>query len=96
MFNTYEELKEKFPIGTIYQTEEKEYKCYYYNLDDIRCYNKMYDRVIVIGQDTCLCIRKIEYAVAGYLFDGISWYPAKQTWDGWVPIDKDEIEIGGF
>lgn len=96
MFNTYEELKEKFPIGTIYRTEEEEYKCYYYNLNDIRYYNTMYDRVIVIGKDTCLCIRKIEYKVDGYLFDGISWYPAKQIWGGWKPINEDEIEIGGF
>ena len=96
MFNTYEELKEKFPIGTIYQTEEKEYKCYYYNLDDIHYYNTMYDRVIVIGQDTCLCIKKIEYKVEGYLFDGTYWYPAKRTWDGWETIDEDEVDVGGF
>lgn len=96
MFNSYEELKEKFPIGTIYRTEEEGYKHHYYNLDDIRCYNAIYDRVIITGQDTCLCIGKIEYKVDGYLFDGEYWYPAKRTWDGWDKIDEDEINVGGF
>ena len=96
MFNTYEELKERFPIGAIYRTEEEGYKHHYYNLDDIRCYNAMYDKVIVTGQDTCLCIRKIEYKIDGYLFDGTSWYPARQDWDGWEPIDEDKINVEGF
>ena len=96
MFNTYEELKEKFPIGIVYRTVEGGYKRYYYNLNDVRLYNTMYDSVIVTGQDTCLCISKIEYKVEGYLFDGTYWYPAKRTWDGWETIDEDEVDVGGF
>ncbi len=96
MFKTFEELKEKFPIGIIYQTKEERHENYYYNLEDIRRYKMTYDRVIIIGQDTCLCIRKIEYKVEGYLFDGTYWYPSKRTWDGWEKIDEDEVNVGGF
>ena len=97
MFNTYEELKEKFPIGTVYRRSEEIYKHHYYNNEDINIYKKMYDKVVVISHKTCTCVRYNEYKVDGYLFDGTGWYPAKQTWDGWEPIIEDEINVlGGF
>lgn len=96
MFNTYEELKEKFPIGTVYRGRKIEHTNYYYNLEDIRRYQTMYDRIFIIGDTTCMCIKNMEYKIEGYLFDGTSWYPAKQTLDGWEPINEDEIKAGGI
>ena len=96
MFNTYEELIEKFPIGTVYRKRKIEHTNYYYNLEDICRYNTMYDRVIIIGDTSCLCVKEIEYKVEGYLFEGTYWYPTKRTWDGWETIDEDEINMEGF
>lgn len=94
MFKTLEELKKQFPIGTVYQEKKIEHTNYYYNLEDIRCYKTMYNRVIIIDDTTCMCIKNIGYKVDGYLFDGEYWYPAKRTWDGWDKIDEDEINVG--
>ena len=96
MFNTYEELIENFPIGTIYRRTEREHINFYYNSADIDHYEKMYHKVITRDNETCLCIEKIEYKVEGYLFDGTYWYPAKQTWDGWDKIDEVEINVEGL
>ena len=96
MFKTLEELKEKFPIGTVYRRIFQEIKNYYYNENDKQAYSAIYYRVRILDNNVCLCTEKIEYKVDGYLFDGTSWYPAKQTWDGWEPIDEDEINVGGF
>lgn len=38
------------------------------------------------------CEEKTECRVDGYLFNGESWYPAIQTWDGWLPVDEEEID----
>lgn len=96
MFKTYEELIEKFPVGTVYRRSEVRYKNHYYNLDDIHYYQTVYDKVIIIDEENCWCIGHNDYKVDGYLFNGTNWYPAKRTWEGWEPISEDEIEIGGF
>ena len=96
MFKTYEELKEKFPIGAIYRRVEEGYINYYYNSADIDCYKRTYHKVIIKDNETCLCIERKEYTVEGYLFDGTNWYPARRTWDGWECIDENEINVEGF
>lgn len=30
--------------------------------------------------------------VDGYVFDGQYWYPAQNTWDGWLPFYGDDEE----
>lgn len=96
MFKTYEELKEKFPVGTIYCIKKQEERNYYYDERDIQSYLALYSHVKILDNNLCLCIRIIEYKVDGYLFDGEYWYPAKRTWDGWDKIDEDEINMEGF
>lgn len=96
MFNSYEELKEKFPIGTVYKRIFQENKNYYYNEKDMQAYLALYHRVKILDNNLCLCIKEIEYKVEGYLFDGARWHPAKRTWDGWETIDEDEINVGEF
>ena len=93
MFNSYEELKEKFPIGTVYRKTARKYKECCYDSNDINYMKNYYDSYVKTEDNLYICTKIHEYKVDGYLFDGTDWYPAKQTWDGWEPIDEDEINV---
>ena len=95
-FETLEELQKTFPIGTRlaeefhYITEER----FWYRHEDLGYYRNHYEDVTVISDHECLCRRK-EYfyeVVDGYLFDGEYWYPAKNTWDGWLPFTESDLK----
>ena len=36
---------------------------------------------------------KHESTIDGYIFDGKYWYPAILTYDGWIPINEEDINI---
>jgi hypothetical protein len=95
-FETLEELQKTFPIGTRlaeefhYVTEER----FWYRHEDLGYYRNCYEDVTVISDHECLCRRK-EYfyeVVDGYLFDGEYWYPARNTWDGWLPFTESDLK----
>lgn len=48
----------------------------------------------IIGENLAKCTWDVEDydLVNGYSFDGRSWWPAKATLDGWVPIREKEEE----
>ena len=51
------------------------------------------NNVIILDDNYVKCwyIETIEKQVEGYIFDGAYWRPAYQTWDGWIPYDKDDF-----
>lgn len=96
MFKTLEELKARFPIGAVYRIAENGEMIHVYNDNDIKIIKEHYDKITKIKTDKYWCVTIINYRVEGYLFDGEYWSPAKQTWDGWEPIDEDEINLKEF
>lgn len=94
-FKTLEEIKEAYPIGSVF--EEKEYtqkeRLYYYTNEDLRYYFSMYGKENIIvnpEENTVLITHKIYTYVKGYIFDGKYWYPAGYEWDGWYELKHDE------
>ena len=94
-FQTLEEIKEVYPIGSVF--EEKEYmqkeRFYYYNAEDLKYYSSIYGKENVIvnpEKNTVSIIHKIYTYVKGYIFDGEYWYPAGYEWDGWYELAHDD------
>lgn len=95
-FETLEELQKTFSIGTRLAEDFKyiDEENFWYRQEDLGYYRNIYEKVTVISDNVCLC-RKKEYfyeRVDGYLFDGEHWYPARNTWDGWLPFTEDELK----
>lgn len=90
MFCTLEELKAKYPIGIKlnYSKNTMTQRYFYARPEDIVEYRKLYKTVEVINDELVECTWDVEEydSVDGYLFDGTHWWPAENTWDGWLPI----------
>lgn len=72
-FKTLEEIKEVYPISSVF--EEKEYtqkeKLYYYTDEDLRYYSLKYGKENIIvnpEENTVLITHKIYTYVKGYIF----------------------------
>ena len=93
---TYEEIKEKYPIGRILssRTVENHYIRTWYTQGDIAIYKQKYQKVEVFPDNTCKCYQTdiYETKVEGWLFDGEKWRVARDAWDGWVPYSEKELE----
>ena len=93
---TYEEIKEKYPIGKILcsKTIDSHYIKAWYTQEDIIMYKQKYHKVEVFPDNTCKCYRTDTYEtkVEGWLFDGEEWRVVQDTWDGWVPYSEKALE----
>jgi hypothetical protein len=93
---TYEEIKEKYPIGKILcsKTIESHQTRAWYTQEDIAIYKQKYQKVEVFPDNTCKCYQTDTYEtkVEGWLFDGKKWRVVQGTWDGWVPYSEEELE----
>ena len=98
MFNTFEEVQAKYPIGTKmnYTKDIMTQRYFYAKPEDIVAYRRMYEKVEVISDELVECTWTFENyeLVDGYIYDGISWYPATITWDGWLPIEQENEKDG--
>ena len=98
MFNTFEEVQAKYPIGTKmnYTKDTMTQRYFYARPEDIVEYRRMYEKVEVISDELVECTWTFENydLVDGYIYDGISWYPATITWDGWLPIEQENEKDG--
>lgn len=99
-FKTLEEIKEAYPIGSVFEECEEKLVGYYYNNNDLKLYSSTYGKenmVVNPEKDTVLITRKIYTYVKGYIFDGEYWYPGGYEWDGWYELthddDKEEEDI---
>lgn len=94
-FKTLEEIKEAYPIGSVFEERIELAKGYYQNSNDLKLYYLDWgkDNVAVNSEDnTVLITHKIYTYVKGYIFDGKYWYPAGYEWDGWYELKYDEDE----
>lgn len=97
-FNTFTELNEKYPIGSVFNERSSVWsnKEYYYNDLDLKVLRQKYDSVFSVDDNTCIC-SKIEVhrdIVEGYLYDGKYWYPVYLTHDGWIEYDEYDLNRG--
>lgn len=94
MFKTFEEVQEKYPIGTKVNYKKNTIigQYFYASPEDIRRYRQEYHRVEVVDDKYVKCYWDSEdyNMVDGYLYNGEYWYPVENTWDGWVPIVERE------
>ena len=93
---TYEEIKQKYPIGKILcsKTIDSHHTRDWYTQEDIAIYKQKYHKVEVFPNNTCECYRTDTYEtkVEGWLFDGEEWRVAKDTEDGWLPYSEKALE----
>lgn len=93
---TYEEIKEKYPIGKVLysKTRENVQMKFWYNPKDLEVYQQSYFKVEIFPDNTCKCHQMIthEDKVEGWLYDGEEWRPAYDTWDGWRPYYDEHLE----
>ena len=97
-FKTLEELKQCYPIGkpiwskTIRRAENRAYA----GKIDLELLRRHYgiENVEVLDSSWAKCWfdETKQKIVEGYLFDGEYWYPAHNTWDGWIEYNESEID----
>ena len=92
MYKTLEELQKKDPIDSVYLVEWLDIHEWCPTEADIKLFKQKHPNIRNFKQDAdgiVWCQEKHENIVDGYLFDGEHWYPAIQTWDGWIPINDE-------
>lgn len=93
MFNSFEEIKKRYPIGKpLRMAPEVTHNVFYYTQKDLEIYRKMYKNVTITGENTCRVTtpERVALAVEGYIFDGEKFYPAYTDWDGWQVWIEEE------
>ena len=94
MYYTLEELQKEHPVGSVYHIYWNDIYEWCYTETDVKLFKQKHPNIRNFKQNSdgmVWCQEKHENTVDGYIFDGKYWYPAIQTWDGWLPIDEEEI-----
>ena len=93
---TYEEISTKYPVGkTLYVKIEKIKKtAFWANEHDKRVFlaKDPYAEFTPSGGVFYTENRVEAKYVEGWLFDGTDWHVAENGWDGWEPIDEEDLE----
>lgn len=94
---TYEEIKEKYPIGSVLHSivTKVHHTNIYYTEEDIEIYKKNYLVVEIYPNNICECYRNglYEILVEAWLFDGKCWKVAYEDSEGyWRTYDDDELK----
>lgn len=96
MYKTLKELQEKYPIGSVYHISWRENKSWCPSKSDVLCFKNQHPNArnfMICDNDFVTAEEKHEDKVEGYIFDGKYWYPAVQTWDGWLTIDEEDCNV---
>lgn len=100
---TYEEISTKYPVGKLLASEivYVDRTGYYVNEADKEFYLTNYHFVRFYPNNYVEYKEKQvkKYVVQGWLVTNEGFFVAEDTWDGWQPLDEDdlaEIEAKGF
>ncbi len=93
---TYEEISKKYPIGKLLaRTVDYKWETgYCASIQDRKYFTdnfslvKFYDNGYV---EYRIKIQK-EYRVEGWIATDEGFFVAEQTWDGWQPLDQDDLD----
>lgn len=88
-FDTLRELQKQFPIGTAVEWQESNsFTAFFYSEKDLQLWRKQEGiaSVEIIGENMVKITteRQPITIITGYIFDGEKWWPAYETWDGWI------------
>lgn len=93
---TYEEISKKYPIGKLLaRTKNIENKVgYWIGLADKEYYVNNYTDVYFHdnGYVRYTEISFKEYRVEGWIATEEGFFVAENTWDGWQPLEQDELD----
>ena len=93
---TYEEISTKYPIGKLLARtmDYKDGTGYWCTEEDKKFYLSRYNRVRFYdtGYVEFREIVKKEYRVQGWICTSEGFFVAENTWDGWVPLDQDDLD----
>ena len=93
---TYEEISKKYPIGKLLaRTKSVQNKTgYWASLADQEYYLNNYTNVNFNknGFVTYTEISFKEYRVEGWIATDEGFFVAEQIWEGWQPLDQDELD----
>lgn len=93
MFKILEELQQRYPIGSPYNSYWIPVSMWCPTETDFQIFKKRYPNAYDFEQsENCIITAKEKYVnlVEGYIFDGEYWYPAYRNWDGWQTIDEED------
>ena len=93
---TYEEINTKYPVGKLlYRKIEKKRRCGFWASEhDKRVFRakdpdaKFACNGTVIYHETITSEKRVE----GWLFDGSDWHVVEDSWDGWIPLDQEDLD----
>ena len=93
---TFEEISTKYPVGKLlYRKVEKERRCGFWASEHDKQIFRAKDpdaefawNGTVIYHETVVSEKRVE----GWLFDGTEWNVVEDSWDGWVPLDQEDLD----
>lgn len=93
---TYEEISKKYPIGKLLaRTKSVQNKVSYWaSFWDKEYYVNNYTNVR-FDDNGVVCYTETsfkEYYVEGWIVTDEGFFVAEQTWDGWQPLDQDDLD----
>lgn len=97
-FKTLKEIKEAYPINSVFEERTEKAKGYYYDDNDLRCYYSVWGKnnvIITPEENSVLITHKIYTYVKGYIFDGKYWYPAGVVQDDWYKLTHGDYDEEG-
>lgn len=92
---TFEEISTKHPVGKLlYRKVEKERRCGFWASEHDKQIFRAKDPNAEFAWNGTVIYYEIitsEKRVEGWLFNGKEWSVVEDTWDGWVPLDEDDL-----
>ena len=92
---TYEEIVKEYPIGKLlYRTIEKEKRvAFWASAKDRELYRLKYPDAEFADNGTVTYTETFVYEkrVEGYICTEKGFFVAENTWDGWQPLDDDDL-----
>ena len=93
---TFEEISTKYPVGKLLYRKINKIRrlAFWYSEQDKRIYQAKYPDAefaangSVVYTDTSVSEKRVE----GWLFDGTEWHVVEDSWDGWVPLDQEDLD----
>ena len=93
---TYEEISKKYPIGKLLaRTKSVQNKVgYWVGFADKEYYLNNYTNVNFDDNGFVGCTETSfkEYRVEGWIVTNEGFFVVELTWDGWQPLDQDELD----
>ena len=93
---TFEEICVKYPVGKLLAREKvvTKHSGFWTTQADKDFYVNNYKQVKFFSNGNVEFVEeKIkEYHVQGWLYDGTDFFVAENGWDGWCPLDDDDLK----